>query len=157
MQVTADQPNQEFRWHDGFLLGHPPMDALHQEFVDMVNQLMRSPDDKLSDNLVRLMHHLHRHFEEENQWMRDTDFPARDCHIDEHAAVMRSAEEVKPLVEQGNFAEGRRFAQALIDWFPGHADYLDSALSHWMCKRRLGGKPVVLRRNMALNQNFPAS
>ncbi len=157
MQVTTGETNEEFHWHDGFLLGHPPMDALHQEFVDTVSQLMRSPDDALAANLARLMDHLHRHFEEENQWMRETDFPARDCHIDEHAAVMRTAEEIQPLVELGNFAEGRRFVQALIDWFPGHADYLDSALSHWMCKRRLGGKPVVLRRNIPLIHNPPTS
>ena len=37
-------------------------------------------------------------------------------------------------------AEGRdgselAYAQALADWFPGHADYLDSALAQWMAKR----------------------
>ena len=40
----------------------------------------------------------------------------------------------------------RSLAVALHDWFPGHATHLDSALSHWMCKQRHGGKPVVLRR-----------
>ena len=38
----------------------------------------------------------------------------------------------------------------LADWFPKHADQLDSALAHWMAKKRLGGKPVVLRRGLQL-------
>jgi hemerythrin len=37
-------------------------------------------------------------------------------------------------------------AQHLFMWFPGHADYLDSALAAWMSKRQYGGQPVVLRR-----------
>jgi hypothetical protein len=47
----------------------------------------------------------------------------------------------------------RRLGSELAAWFPGHADYLDSALAHWMCKRTLGGKPVVLRRNIRSNQS----
>ena len=39
---------------------------------------------------------LRAHFAAEDEWMRETDFPARDCHIDEHAAVLRSADEVLP-------------------------------------------------------------
>jgi hemerythrin len=80
--------------------------------------------------------------------MTETGFPARDCHVDEHAAVLRSLEQVQALLASGDGSECRRFAQELARWFPGHADYMDAALAHWMCKRRLGGKPVVLRRRI---------
>jgi hemerythrin len=43
----------------------------------------------------------------------------------------------------------RSFAEELAKWFPGHADYLDSALAAWMVKRRHGARPLVLRRNIA--------
>jgi hypothetical protein len=36
----------------------------------------------------------------------------------------------------------------LFEWFPGHADYLDSALAAWMTKQTMGGKPVVFRRSI---------
>ena len=68
---------------------------------------------------------------------------------DEHAAVMRSVAEVRERVAQGDIAVGRSLAQELARWFPGHADYLDSALAAWMCKRQFGGKPVVLQRKKA--------
>ena len=85
--------------------------------------------------------------------MRETVFPPRDCHIDEHAAVMKSVRDVQALLasaddncrEQAHLT-ARALALALQDWFPGHATHLDSALSHWMCMQRHGGKPVVLRR-----------
>jgi hemerythrin len=80
--------------------------------------------------------------------MVDTDFPARDCHIDEHAAVLKSVEEVQALVAGGNTAIVRSMADELARWFPGHADYLDAALAAWRAKRRWNAKPVVFRRNI---------
>ncbi len=79
--------------------------------------------------------------------MRSTDFPALQCHADEHDAVMKSVREVQAVVAQGNCGEARSLARALADWFPGHADYMDSALAQWMSKKLFGGAPVVLRRN----------
>ncbi|MES2784211.1 MAG: hypothetical protein V4684_02015, partial [Pseudomonadota bacterium] len=44
---------------------------------------------------------------------------------------------------------GRRLADELAHWFPAHVQHLDSALAHWVSKRRTGGKPIVLRRNVS--------
>ncbi|MFN0164207.1 MAG: hemerythrin domain-containing protein [Burkholderiales bacterium] len=137
------------KWTDNFALGFAPMDDLHREFVELVAAVQGASDADLARCLDALAAHLSAHFEEENRWMRETDFPPRDCHIDEHTAVLASMTQVRELVAQGDLANGRRLAQALADWFPGHADYLDSALSHWMFKRRFGGKPVVIRREVA--------
>lgn len=136
------------RWSDAFILGYPPMDMVHAEFVELVGQLQCAGDAELSALLDAFVAHAEAHFGEEDRWMNETAFPARECHINEHAAVMKSVLEVRELLVQGNFAVCRDLADELAKWFPGHADYLDSALSHWMCKKRLGGKPIVLRRNI---------
>jgi len=78
--------------------------------------------------------------------MQETEFPPRQCHMDEHAAVLASIAEVQEVVAKGNLVEARRLATALADWFPRHTAHLDSALSHWMSKLRWGAKPVVIRR-----------
>jgi hemerythrin len=134
-------------WDDSLLLGFGPMDKVHAEFVDLLGQLRRVPDGEVAPILDILAAHTREHFEMENKWMTETEFPARQCHIDEHNAVLKSVEEVRQLVADGNPVAVRPLAEALEDWFPAHADYLDSALSHWMCMRRSGGKPVVLRRS----------
>jgi len=70
--------------------------------------------------------------------------------MDEHAAVLASVREVQALLSQGVAPQvARDLTQALVDWFPGHADYLDASLSQWMSKRTHGGTPVVLRRGVA--------
>lgn len=127
-------------------LGYGPMDAIHGEFHDL---LQRAAGPQVHDWVGLLSDidaHLRSHFEAEDRWMRETDFPPRDCHIDEHAAVLKSAGEVLELARQGDTGPAPGFVAELARWFPGHADYLDSALAAWMCKRQFGGKPVVLHR-----------
>lgn len=136
------------RWNDALLLGYAPMDALHRDFVETVGALQSANEAELPLRLAAVIAHLRAHFEAEDRWMEETDFPARKCHMDEHAAVLRTAVQVQVLLAQGDATECRRLADELVRWFPGHADYLDSALSHWVCKQRLGGKPVVLRRDI---------
>ena len=134
-------------WQDDFRLGWAPIDAVHEEFVTLVNALLEASDEAMPAALAAVHQHSREHFAAEEGWMDETDFPARGCHADEHAAVLASLAGVERKVAEGDFEAGRRLARALADWFPGHADYLDSALAHWMCKKRLGGKPIVLRRS----------
>jgi hemerythrin len=145
-----------FAWDDRFALGYAPMDAVHEQFVAQVAALLEAPDAQLRERLDALAAHLQEHFAFEDKLMRETEFPSGDCHIDEHAAVLSSVREVQELLAaQGAQAHPvdatRRLAVALRDWFPGHADHLDSALAAWLCKRSHGGKPVVLRRSLARN------
>jgi hemerythrin-like metal-binding protein len=135
-------------WSDARLLGFAAMDEVHREFFDVVLALRDCTDETVRDAMAAFEDHARRHFEQEDRWMRETAFPPRDCHIDEHAAVLASTVEVREAIEQGHAgaALARDLAQHLLDWFPGHADYLDAALAAWMCKRAHGGIPVVLRR-----------
>lgn len=135
-------------WNDGLLLGYGPMDNVHQEFVECVANLARATEFEMADRMSQLITHVRHHFDEENLWMSETNFPAKDCHMDEHAAVLKSIIEVNDLVTQGDTSSCLRLSKALMDWFPGHADYLDSALAHWLCKQRLGGQPIVIRRSI---------
>jgi len=146
---------QNFVWTDQFLLGYGPMDATHREFVDLLDALLAAPDGELAHHLDAMAEHAERHFGEEREWMLATDFPAAQCHMDEHDAVLKSVYEVRALLEGGGHgATCRALAQELVRWFPGHADYIDAALAQWMAKCRMRGIPVVLRRGAALSSGL---
>jgi len=149
MPHTAKITPNEFVWTDAYLVGFHKIDDVHREFVQIVQAMQSSTDAEFPTALDQFILHAKAHFGTEDAWMIETNFPPKDCHMDEHAAVMKSAEEVRSLVTTGNIAIGRSFAAELVRWFPGHADYLDSALAQWMVKRQHGGKPVVLRRGVA--------
>lgn len=142
---------EQFVWTDAYALGYPQMDDTHHEFVETVNAMLKASEDEFAAALDAFADHAQRHFDQEAEWMNSTNFPAAGCHIDEHSAVMKSVQDVRELIKSGHergIEIGRGLAEELVRWFPGHADYLDSALSHWMSKRTFGGKPVVVRRNL---------
>jgi hemerythrin len=135
-----------FEWDDRYLLGHRAMDDTHQEFVTLVDTMLTADDGDFPSALDAFALHAERHFEEENRLMDQNDFPARGCHADEHEKVLASVREVQALVAAGDIEIGRELGRALMDWFPGHADYMDSALATWLVKRSHRGAPLVLRR-----------
>ena len=143
MQETA-----VFEWTDSFKLGYPPMDSTHEEFVEIVNAMMVCPENELLKHLDDFVLHGEAHFAQELTWMKETNFPSTDCHKQEHDAVMKSVYEVREMLVAGKgFAVARELAAELARWFPGHADYLDSALAQWLVKKKSGGVPLVFRRN----------
>ncbi|MBP0594272.1 hemerythrin [Paraburkholderia sp. LEh10] len=150
--VTAPAPpsDSNFAWSDARLLGFTQMDEVHQEFYTVARKLVTCTDATAAAAIEEFEKHAVSHFEQEDEWMRSTNFPPRDCHLDEHAAVLKSVREVKEAVGQGRAGVElvRDLGMHLFEWFPGHADYLDSALAAWMTKQTMGGKPVVLRRKI---------
>jgi hemerythrin len=141
---------EPMQWSDQYLLGYPAMDRTHQAFVECVAALQTAADAELPQRLAAFAAHAMAHFEEEERWMAETAFPAAQCHADEHAAVLNSVREVQSILgEPGRAHVARDLTQALVGWFPGHADYMDAALSHWLAKRSFGGAPVVLKRGAA--------
>lgn len=138
-------------WTDSRLLGFAPLDRTHEDFYRVAFDLLRCTDASMMDAIDAFEAHAVEHFGQEEQWMRDTGYQGGECHVDEHAAVLASVREVREAASQGRIAAPivHSLAQHLFRWFPGHADYMDSALAAWMSQRRLGGQPVVLRRRLA--------
>ena len=145
-QDSLDTTASRFTWNDAFEVGHDEMDATHKEFVTCVDALLRASDDQLVTRLQAFAEHAQRHFAEEDEAMRSGAYNAGGCHIDEHAAVLRSLDEVREALSQGRPAVVRAFAEALAGWFPEHARVMDQGLARWMVQHRLGGAPVLIRR-----------
>jgi hemerythrin len=125
------------------------MDAMHRDFERVAHQLATAPDDDVADALDAMTMHCEAHFEGESKLMRESAFPAMDCHEKEHAEVMESVYAVARHIEGGGNVEvGRRLACQLIDWFAQHLDYMDAAVAHWVCQRTHGGHPLVFRREI---------
>jgi len=137
-----------FAWSDEFEVGHEEMDETHREFVLCVDALLRASDAQLAARLDALAEHAKRHFAEEDEAMRRGAYNAGGCHVEEHAAVLKSLDEVRVALREGRPAVVRAFAEALADWFPEHARVMDLGLARWMVQQRLGGAPILIRRRI---------
>jgi hemerythrin len=138
---------QAFTWSDRYLLGHQSIDDTHREFVEHVRALQEVSDIDIPAALEAFIRHAEAHFSQENAWLNAPDFPGGgECHIEEHEKVLSAAYDVREVVALGRYHVARAYAQALVDWFPGHADYMDSALATWLVKCSHNGRPLVFRR-----------
>lgn len=135
-----------FAWDEAFGVGHHGMDDTHHEFVDCVDALLRASDAQQGAALEAFADHAQRHFHEEDAFMRDSAYGSAGCHVDEHAAVLKSLDEVRAALAEGRHDVVRQFAWALADWFPRHAQVMDLGLARWLNQRRLGGSPVLIQK-----------
>lgn len=136
-------------WSDNFLLGYAPMDAVHREFVMCVDQLLRSTDAGLYERLEAFERHAREHFSEERHLMESTQYPGRQCHIDEHEAVLSSVHQVLPLLKAGRVDIARSLSAEVARWFPQHAQYMDGPVAQWLVRKATGAYPLVFRRRHA--------
>lgn len=144
MNATTD--THGFTWHEDFRVGHGTMDDTHREFVACVDALLRAGDAQQAAALDAFEDHARRHFQEEDDAMRESAYESAGCHVDEHAAVLKSVMEVRAVLAEGRHDVVRSFARALADWFPQHAQVMDLGLARWLNQRRLGGAPVVIQK-----------
>ncbi|GJH22503.1 hemerythrin family protein [Caballeronia novacaledonica] len=137
-----------FTWQDDYALGHPTMDETHHEFVARVNALLTVDDAQLERALDAFAEHARHHFGDEDDAMRDSVYGSAGCHIDEHAAVLRSLDDVRAMLAKGRMDVVRSFARALAEWFPEHVRVMDQGLARWLVQQKLGASPVVVRRQL---------
>lgn len=138
-----------FSWDDAYALGHVEMDGTHREFVTCVDAMLQAADDDQAQALDAFETHARRHFAEEDRWMAHTAYGNAGCHVDDHAAVLKSLDEVRAALASGRHDVVRAFAWALADWFPEHARVMDQGLARWLAERRLGGSPVLIKPRTA--------
>ena len=139
-------------WREALRVGHAHIDAEHEDFARLIEQLRDASDDALLAALDRLLAHAGSHFADEDTWMRRLDFPAKDCHQQEHQAVLATAQGVRRRLLAGETHPVRHFAAELAAWFPPHVQHLDSALAQWICKHTWDAKPLVLHRRMPVQE-----
>lgn len=121
-------------------LGDPTLDADHAKLADLVDRLAAAKGADVLASLDALQAHASEHFALEDQELRQMRDGNASCHLDEHAAVLKSMDEVRGIVAAGpDSVELRR-------WLPEHVTAMDAGVAHTRTRSRLGGAPVVLTR-----------
>lgn len=128
-------------WSDGLALGIEQMDQTHQEFVALRAAVEAATDEQLLQRWKDLIDHTQIHFDNEDKWMRDTNFAASNCHTTHHKAVLDVMREGLNYGLKGHFVVVRKMNAELATWFPQHADTMDAALSDYL--KRIGYDTVT--------------
>ena len=115
-------------------------------------QLRDAPLDEVSRRLEAVREHASRHFALEDIELRAMADGNAKCHLDEHAAVLNSLDEVMVVLTQVDVAAEKkallinRLATELHVWLPGHVHEMDAGVASHRSKQRFGGAPVKIAR-----------
>lgn len=132
-------------------LGDPTLDADHEILAGLIEQLAAASDDTVLPALEALITHASHHFGIEDEEIRMSKDGNANCHLDEHAAVLKSLRDVREMIARGLEAPRSkllisRLSAELRRWLPEHVLGMDAAVATARSKKRLGGAPIVLTR-----------
>ncbi len=129
-------------------LGDPALDREHAELQRLIVALMQAPADRVAAALDALRTHAGKHFELEDADLRRVGGANATCHLDEHAAVLRSLDEVRQVLARPEPPLDMipRLAAELMRWLPEHVQVMDAGIASVRTKERLGGAPVQITR-----------
>ena len=117
------------KWSDALHLGHAGMDDTHREFVELLNRLSEAAEGDLLARLNEFIAHTEAHFGQEEAWMEAMQFPPLACHRTEHEGVLEIMREVRSRIAGGEPHYGQVLAKAIAEWFPLHAQSMDTVLA----------------------------
>lgn len=116
-------------WSEALHLGQPVMDETHHEFVDLLNRFGAANDAERLARLDEFIAHTEAHFRQEEAWMERMQFPPLGCHRTEHEGVLEVMREVRKRIAGGESHYAAVLAQAIAEWFPLHAQSMDTVLA----------------------------
>lgn len=128
------------QWNDYFSVGVKAMDQQHIKFIDMLNACLLANEkgqlqDITFDTLKDMMSYLNKHFSDEEQMMRDNDYPDIESHIELHRKfVNKTTEFLDRYTEEGG-AIAEDILSFLKDWFINHIVKIDKQYTDYMNER----------------------
>lgn len=129
--VTSESPSTSLarlNWSPELQLNDPRTDATHEEFIVMLNATVSADAAMQLPKYQELVEHTVEHFAQEERWMRACDIPEDFCHFTQHSGVLEVMKEVERRALLGETALIAQMLEALVEWFPGHAQSMDAGL-----------------------------
>lgn len=112
------------------IVGYDLIDNDHDEFIGLLNKLDAAGNANFPALFRQLYEQTERHFERENELMKQFSYPGETEHKGEHQRVLGEFKQFKSRVDKGLIAFGRSFVKdRLPQWFGLHVATMDSALA----------------------------
>ncbi len=129
---TSSPASTTLTWSEELLLGDPRTDHTHQEFIDLVNATTAADAGSKLAVYQELLAHTVEHFAQEERWMLACGIAADFCHFGQHQSVLEVMKEVERRAAAGETAYIGSMIEALVEWFPGHANSMDASLVSYL-------------------------
>jgi len=122
-------------WSPELALGDARTDTTHEEFVELVNATATAAPEAQLALYQELLAHTVEHFAQEERWMTACGIPPDFCHFGQHNSVLEVMREVERRALIGEMALIESMLEALVEWFPQHAQSMDAGLVGYLAEK----------------------
>ncbi len=122
-------------WSPELALGDARTDTTHEEFTELVNATSAAAPENRLPLYQELVKHTVEHFAQEERWMTACGIPPDFCHFSQHNSVLEVMREVERRALLGETALIDSMLEALVEWFPQHAQSMDAGLVSYLAEK----------------------
>ncbi|MDP1657607.1 MAG: hemerythrin domain-containing protein [Hylemonella sp.] len=133
--MTAVTTATTLVWSPELALGDARTDTTHEEFVELVNATSAAAPEARLALYQELLAHTVEHFAQEERWMTACGIPPDFCHFGQHNSVLQVMREVERRALLGEMALIENMLEALVEWFPQHAQSMDAGLVSYLAEK----------------------
>lgn len=115
---------------EAYRLGHDTMDAIHQEFIALLNDVLAAEGEDFERGFEALMRHTEAHFAFEEREMEALNLASRREHCDEHRRILSEMDFFYAKALNGRRSFARAYLREQIPhWLRQHTATMDADLA----------------------------
>ena len=141
--VTTGELNNHLEWKESFQINIDQIDQTHRQLFTKVNDLISAFAAKDRQAIRIIFAYLASHHEEtegeEENLMRQYDYPFLETHLREHKRFIKNFKDLKEEADSGNYDLpylSFRTQLLLLDWFTGHIAKIDRHAGRYILNAR---------------------
>jgi len=131
---------KKIQWSEDFVIGVPDIDNQHKALVEKLNNLVDTYNDnpdKIRDALDFLIDYALLHFETEERFMEQYNYPGLEEQIEEHRKFTKTVNKfVDDFLIMGPTPEiAKRIEKELVEWIEHHILNVDKKIGEFIKKQ----------------------
>lgn len=129
------------KWEEGYSLGIESIDEQHKKLIELINEfyekLLSDKNFALSKLLSGLEEYANSHFQFEEKYFKQFDYPKSQEHIEEHETFFEKVNAFKATFQSGKSVLSIELAMFLRNWLLYHIKDSDKQYSDFFIKNGL--------------------
>lgn len=131
------------KWRDNYDIGFKEVDEQHKQLVSIINELYEAQSTGTSkivigESLDKVIDYTRYHFESEEKYMKNYNYPGLDQHKKEHIDLINQAENLKKEFTNNNLLLSLKTLDFLKDWLINHILGSDKEFGEYVRQQEIG-------------------
>lgn len=127
-------------WYDSYSIGVEKIDGQHKKLVQHISDLQKallteSTSKEIGTVIKFLVEYTKTHFADEEELMRQFDFPEYDKHKKLHGKLIQEVTDILMRLKKGKMVQAYELIDFLTEWLLTHIKYEDQKVGKFVLQK----------------------